>query len=384
LLPFLVLALVLLGRRPAKAEDSLSTKFEHYAETDGRVKVVAYYAQAEVAVSPEWAFQFTGLVDSISGASPNGLLPENAEEPLPLSELPGEERVSGVVDALFEKGRVTGLLEYSYSDEPDYLSRGVATQWTLDFNQRQTTVRAGVSHLNDTVIRSRLENDRRAYDALIGVTQVVDARTTVTFNLGYGWNTGYLSDPYKVIGWTQITTIPLPGGLPPVVVEQQVAAEENRPSLRRRYVAYLAGQRFFDRANGSVDASLRYFHDSWGIDGWTAEISWLQKLGEQFVLQPIFRYNQQTAADFYLLSLDEIGFVPAALPTARAPYYSADYRLSALRSTTVGLKAVWFLGDHLTFDAAYEYYAMDGTDGRTLPEAYPSAHIITLGARYEF
>lgn len=377
----MVLAIVLLWRRPVRAEDAISTKFEYYAEKDGRVKVLAYYARADVDLSPEWAMQFTGLIDSISGASPTGLLPEEPGDPLPTDDLPGEDRISGVLDLLFERGRVTGLLEYSYSDEPDYLSRGLATQWTLDFNHRQTTLRAGISHLNDTVISSPLDNDRRAYDALIGITQVIDARTTVTFNLGYGWNTGYLSDPYKLVGWTQVTTIPL---TPPIVIEQQVASLENRPSMRRRYVAHLSGQHFFDAVNGSVDASVRYFHDSWGIDSWTVECSWLQKLGDAFVLQPLFRYNTQTAADFYLLTLDEIGFVPGGLPTAHAPYYSADYRLSKLRATTVGLKGVWFVGEHLTFDAAYEYYAMEGLDGRTSQEAYPSAHIITLGARYVF
>jgi len=352
-------------------------KYESYLERGGRVEVEAKYLRAEVDVVEGVAVQFTGLIDAISGASPTGMLPANPGDPIPTAQLPGEDRVSGVFDVTLKFGKVGGLVEYSYSDEPDYLSRGVATQWTYDLNEKMTTVRAGFSILNDTVMRSPVDTDRRAADFLIGVTQILDANTTLTLNVGYGTNRGYLGDPYKGIGFTEFSPIP---GVDPFVDSYF----ENRPNSRDKWVVYTQGLHYFEPLKASVEGSYRFFTDDWGIDSHTVELTWHQKLGESFVLSPTLRFYRQSAADFYYTTLDGTGITPTSDPTGLEPYYSADHRLSELDAVTLGIKLVWFMTDAFTFDISYEEYRMYGRDGITLAGLYPTADIITIGARYAF
>jgi hypothetical protein len=370
--------------RVVRSEESIDLKYEYYAEADGRVKVEATYAKVGVDLTDEWALEVTGLVDTITGASPTGMPAEAPGEKLPVAELPGEDRISGVVDVTWQRGGSGLLMEVSYSDEPDYIARGWAIQATKDINNRLTTLRAGAAGLNDTVMSSPVGTDRSSIDYLVGLTQIIDANTTLTFNLGLGENKGYLGDPYKVVARTQVTTIPMPIG-DPITVEQIVAYEENRPQRRHKFVAYLEGQRYFDRLNGSAEASIRYFKDNWSVDSLTMEVSWFQKLGKKWILQPLYRFYQQSAADFYMTTLDTIDYTPPALrPSGTGPYYSADYRLSKLEAHTVGFKLVWFAHERLTCDLAYERYTMRGQDGFTQKDAYPKADIITIGANYAF
>jgi hypothetical protein len=102
------------------------------------------------------------------------------------------------------------------------------------------------------------------------------------------------------------------------------------------------------------------------------------------VLCPSVRYYQQNAADFYFVSLDRAPFAASRVPTGAAPYYSSDYRLTRLRSISLGLKAVWTISPRLAVDAAYERYQMKGLDGTTSRSAFPSADILTVGAKVSF
>jgi hypothetical protein len=78
-----------------------------------------------------------------------------------------------------------------------------------------------------------------------------------------------------------------------------------------------------------VHLSHRYYQDDWGIAAHSTEVQYLIRLGETFFMEPQFRYHVQSAADFYHHSLPG---------DARVDFASADFRLGAMTSTTVGLK----------------------------------------------
>jgi hypothetical protein len=102
-------------------------------------------------------------------------------------------------------------------------------------------------------------------------------------------------------------------------------------------------------------------------------------------LRPGVRFYHQDAANFYHYRLDETAIIPVAgPPRPHGPFYSSDYRLSAMRTMTYGLKVVWNASDALQFDAAYERYEMRGTDGVTPQSAYCQANIITVGAKFSW
>jgi hypothetical protein len=161
---------------------------------------------------------------------------------------------------------------------------------------------------------------------------------------------------------------------------------ENRPREREKWTAYVSLNRAIAGLHAAVEGSYRFYHDSFGVTGHTVALEWLQKLGdERVVLRPGFRLYQQSEADFYRLTLDGTNFVPGPRPSANGPFYSADYRLSRMRTATVGLKVVVrVIPDRFSVDAGFERYLMSGRDGVTPRAAYVDANNFTVGASFNW
>jgi hypothetical protein len=217
--------------------------------------------------------------------------------------------------------------------------------------------------------------DKRTYDLLVGVTQVINARTTLTANLTHGRAEGYLTDPYKII---RRKTEILPGVVLPLTFP------ENRPGEREKWIGYVAFNRAWPEvgAGGALEASYRLYHDSFGVDSHTVAVGWLQKVREGRVTgHPQARVYRQSAADFYRVTLDDVAFVPTARPNPAGPFYAADWRLAELETLTVGVAVTWNVRDWLSVDATYDRYVMRGRDGVTSAQAFPDANVFTLGVR---
>jgi hypothetical protein len=148
--------------------------------------------------------------------------------------------------------------------------------------------------------------------------------------------------------------------------------------------------------NGALEASYRFYHDTFGTHANTLQLTWLQHLGAHFILQPDVRLYQQTAANFYYYDLLHTSIVPTVqlgpngeappplAPNSKGPFYASDYRLSALRSYAYGLKAIWIVNSRLQLDIAVRRYEMRGTDGVTPQVAYPRAAIVTTGVKFSW
>ena len=136
---------------------------------------------------------------------------------------------------------------------------------------------------------------------------------------------------------------------------------------------------FVAPANASIEGSYRFFHDSYGIFSHTLDLTWHQRLGSYFILEPQFRFSEQSAADFYTVgfsgpyNISPSGIVPPP------GIYSSDYRLSELYTLDYGMEATVFVCDHLHFIAGYHRYEMYGVDGVTAPAMYPQANVFTIG-----
>jgi hypothetical protein len=197
----------------------------------------------------------------------------------------------------------------------------------------------------------------------------------VTFNVGYSRSTGYMADPYRVI--EQRTEV-APGVVLPLTFG------ENRPQSREKRTLYASINRSLPAAHAALEASYRFYSDTFGTSAHTLAFAWLQKLGEHVVLQPSFRFYDQTAADFYRIDITGTGYHPTGRPVAAGPFYSADYRLSAFRSYDYGLKAVWTITAAWQLDASIDRYEMRGKDSRTSPSVYPRAVTTTIGVKFSW
>jgi hypothetical protein len=356
--------------------------FQLYQEDDNRIRVEAEYLKGRIELNEETAFRFQYIHDAISGASPTGALPASVQ-PFYAQLEDVREGLLGAVSRQFGDHRAE--VEFSYSGEDDYISRGLALTDTWELNQKNTTLRLGFNYLDDDVeIASLGDQDKNTYDFFTGISQILGKNTVVSANLTLGYAEGYLSDPYKVVQRTTIVTIPGPF---PIEVPVVTVHRENRPDSRFRQVLRLGARHYFDPVNAALDGVLRLSHDDFGIFSQTVQIEWRQEIGEHFQVVPFIRYYHQSEADFFTNTLDDYPGTPPAFPDGSGPNYSADYRLSSFDSLSGGLRLNYRFNEHFSLSAAYERYVMDGTGGasdRSPDQAYADADIWTFGIRTAF
>ncbi len=362
--------------RHARAEDTVSYKYQDYQEADGRIGVQVHSALIEKSIGETMNLKVTGIMDTIAGATPTGEPATTPGGQVPLSQLE-EKRKGWTADFSKQIKHFKITFGAANSRESDYVSHGWSVNGQAEFNQKQTVVSLGVGSSGDDVrVFYQLPWERKeVLDFIVGLSQVVDARTLVSFNLTYSESWGYLSDPYKLVE-KRVEVVP--------GVFLRRTYSENRPDSRVKWIALAAINRAYPDQNGALDASYRFHTDDYGITTSTVNLEWYQKIGEKFVLRPSVRALWQTAADFYHVTLSGTTITPTAVPTGKGPHYSSDYRLSALNTLTYGLKGVWLVNSDWKIDAAVEKYDMHGRDDVTSDSAYPDALIFTVGASWTF
>ena len=365
-----------LAPRMARAEDSVTYDYEDYREADGRVAVQAQYGLVQQDLGPDMHLKLQSAIDAIAGATPNGAPPATPGGPVPLSYT-SDRRKAWSMDLSRQFSGLNVTAGYAYSRESDYVSNGWSVNTLTDFNQKNTTLLLGAAGTDDRVTLRYLDTvkPKHGLDLITGVTQLLDPLTSLTFNVGYGRSTGYLADPYRVV---EKRTEVFPGLYLPLLYA------ENRPDQRSKWTAYAAINRSVPKLNGAVEASYRFYHDTFGTTAHTVDLAWFQKIGEHLILRPGLRLYEQTAANFYAVSFDGVSYTPSQLPNPAGPFYSADYRLSAFRSYNYGLKAIWTVNASWELNLAYEEYEMHGTDHVTSSSAYPRAAITTAGVKFSW
>jgi hypothetical protein len=200
------------------------------------------------------------------------------------------------------------------------------------------------------------------------VVQLFGPKAYLTVNTSFGFEHGYLADPYRGVmaGTNFIQLNPNDPALKP----------EKRPRHRNDEIVFVSWTQFLTPVNASYELSYRFFNDSYGVSSSTAELAWHQKLGKSIVLSPRFRYSIQDQADFYYVMVPNY----KKLPT----FYSSDYRLSNFESFAIGVDITWRVNKYMSFDAGYMRYIMQGLDGVTSQSAYPAANVFTIGMRVWF
>jgi hypothetical protein len=373
------LALLLLLARPtARGDDFLDYKYVDYAETGGRIGVRTQVLDAGQDLGADTHMGLILTNDAIAGASPTGLPAPAGSGQVPLAYL-SDHRKEWEGDLTRQLGPVNVAAGLSESREHDYVSRGWSLNTLSDFNRQNTTLLAGLGGHDDDVesfyTSARPYLPRHALSAVLGVKQLLDPLTSVTLNVTWGRETGYLDDQYKLV---QKTLELVPGSFFPT------AFHEDLPGTHAFAAVFASVNRAFPGARGAIEASCRYYGDSYGVSAGTAEVSWQQKIGGRFTLAPDVRLHEQGAARFYIYNLDSAAVTPTQVPNPGGPNYSSDYRLSSLWTSTCGLKLTCTLCDHVRADVAYDRYAMHGRDGVTPASAYPSANILSAGARFSW
>ncbi|MDY6978883.1 MAG: DUF3570 domain-containing protein [Pseudomonadota bacterium] len=383
----------------ATADDwEIDSGILYYSE-DSRVTAIEPVIRARKEIGDDEYMTYRLVVDSLTGSSANGAIatssPQTFTSPsgnatyttpantTPLDPTFLDTRVA--LNAEWEKPLsryLKGIFAVNASSEYDYTSLGVSATLARDFNNRNTTLSAGLSYNLDTiepvggipdgltamptttsVQKSTLgsSDDKTVADLLLGITQVIDRKTLMQFNYTYGMDDGYLTDPYKILS---VVTAPS---------SETLAATpylyENRPDSRARNALYWKTVHQFNE--DVINFSYRYYWDDWGITSHTLDARYRFEMGGGHYLMPHARYYLQDKADFYNYKLVD-GNIPQ--------YASADYRLADLSTTTLGLK----YGIQMANDSEFSVRAEMMTQQSEGEAPFPDVDAMILQLNYSF
>ncbi|WP_404356784.1 DUF3570 domain-containing protein [Methylotuvimicrobium sp. KM1] len=268
-----------------------------------------------------------------------------------------EVRKEGNFNLTYEWDEATVSAGGGLSIENDYESRFANLGLTLDFNQKMTTLSAGLSYANSST-SARLNHDaqpflntlayegglphlhpkyaklqdipesvggqrllrgkREDWAVNLGLTQVVTKSSLAKFGAGYTRSTGYLSNPYKAVtafflrpvGYSNFDifdpdfNINLDcGGIEcgqGIVYEGKAKAfMEQRPEVRNQWSFNTGWVQYVGPLDAAMHFDYRFYHDDWGINAHTFEADWVQPLRYGWTITPRIRYYSQSEADFY-------------------------------------------------------------------------------------
>jgi hypothetical protein len=364
------------GAEPAAADGAsrdwtFDTGLLFYKENGGRVQVVEPAVDATLDLGNDRTLSAGFVVDSLSGATPNGAAP--AATPQTFSQPSGRGKTytaapgATPLDHTFEDTRVAGDLGYLFpltangklglglsgSKEYDFTSAGANAHYALDLNQKNTTLTAGAAFEYDQVEpvghvpipltvmvdaekTGGAQKSKNVKDLLLGLTQVLGPKGLLQLNYSLSLSNGYENDPYKILSVVDANAAP------------QYYVYEKRPGTRTKNALFGEYKRFvFGR--DVVDFSYRYFTDSWGVRAHTATLSYRWNFAERKSLEPSVRFYSQRQADFF----------HTALYTGQdttVDYASADPRLGAFNAWTGGLGYRQILANGHELSVHVEYY----------------------------
>ncbi len=259
--------------------------------------------------------------ETMSGASPWYVVPGAGGEPVQVMSGASikDERTDLLASGSYylSNGRIG--VATGYSTEKDYAAWNLSFDGERHFNEKNTTLSAGIGMSFDTIEPTDAalfatrpnDEDKKSVSLFGGVSQLIDRASSVQSSLTYKRSSGYLDDPYKQ---TYV------GGL---------VLADRRPSARNQWAWLTRYRRHFEGLDASLHADYRLYADDWDMVSHTIELAWHQALWERFRLVPSFRWYSQSAADFY---------APTFLAVPSDGHHSSDYRLAAFGALGFGLR----------------------------------------------
>jgi len=323
----------LLGNKPAQADEtgaahSVGYRFNVYDEDSISAPVLEgdprrYHVDTQqfaldTALGNRNTLAVSAVHEVMSGSSPWYLLPGPDNKPLEvLSGATIRDHRSALTAALTHDagGNDTRTFSATYSQERDYHATALGAERSLPLNSALTLGFGGsFSHdllrPTDAVLFHRIERAQKNTASIFGsLTLVLNKAAVIESGVQLNYQTGYLSDPYKL-----------------VLVADTLDAD-TRPGTRSE-AAWLVRYRYAVSATAALHADTRVAANSWGQHSLTLELAWYQTLRDGWQLIPGVRYYSQDSARFYAPFFD----------AGNARYFSSDYRLGGFGAVSANLE----------------------------------------------
>ncbi len=345
-----------------RVEETYNSDFQygHYVESNQRMEVDIFEGALSAPLGKSMTASVNLVRDVVSGASP--VYNTRDKQGRIQQVISGASPASSCGESICEqRDAISSGLTYfldsasinaggGFSREHDYTSRFFNTAMSLDLNKKLTTLNFGASVAFDEIApspsiwNSRSQNfkaHKTSQQYLLGVSQIIDKDSLFQSNVTFGYNMGFLSDPYKWVAFYKGNNF--------AGFQQDKRPEEKfQWAWLNQYVHHF-GQ-FNDAA---LHLDYRFSTDDWGVNAHTFETSWYQPIIDGWQVIPSFRYYSQDKADFY----------QAVFSGTSANYtvYSSDYRLAGFGAFSGGIKLSKEISklepfSQLKFQTGFEYY----------------------------
>jgi len=354
---------------PVSGDWTVDTSWLSYVETDDRVAVAKSMGNLSRRLD-DGSVTVSLVHDTMSGASPTGAIrSDDAAVTYTGASGGGGFAAVGGADGsrgAFEDTRVQAgigveretsrTLTASFggvvSRESDYESIGADVGISRSRTDRLGSVDAGLAFTVDSIHRAdgghtpeplgevgrarRFEpGQRRTVETRVGVSRVLNRRTVAELGATLGLSQGYHSDPYKVVSVADVEDRLI------VDLHDSRPTSRLRTSLQGRLVHQLAD------SVDSLHLTYRLYRDDWGILSNTLDARYRHALTREQYLEPHVRLYRQGKADFLVRKIDIDDTLAPVLP--EDGFASADYRLDAMRTVTIGIKYGIALGERTDF-----------------------------------
>ncbi len=321
--------------------------------------------------------QFRAVIDSMA---PTGTRTVQRFQPQPR-----EMRTMPLFGAKYYMDEGVIALSGGFSEEPDFRSDFGSVNLSRELNDKHTTFSGGYNLTANNITRAGaghgthhesdpnhnptdypdLDETSVFHGFNAGISQVVSKNTLFQATANYTRQSGYLTNPYKLVyvrgeitaeeyydlwqappgevDWKAVTNLEVVG------IE---LFRENRPDLRNQWSVSTGLGQYVPAIDASLHLDYRYYTDDWSIDSHTFELSMYQSLPRGITVTPSIRYYSQSEADF---------FAPYFLAPRADGFYSSDFRLSGFGALSAGVTLSKEFTKGIALEAGYEYYTHAGS-----------------------
>lgn len=243
-----------------------------------------------------------------------------------------DERRQGTFSADFLLGKSTYSIGYINSDESDYKAKTLFMGVSHDMFGDLTTISFNYSEGNNDVFRNVKIGDVKQNDPTfhqtmksrsysLGLTQIITKNLIISGAYEVDTDEGFLRSPYRSVRFF-------------IDPFNQGREDEKYPNTHSSNAASIRAK-YFLPYRAAIDGMYRFYTDTWGVVGQTAELGYVHPLkrmflGGNWIFEGRLRYYTQTKADFYEDIFPRADF---------SNFMARDKELSTYQAYTLGLNA---------------------------------------------
>jgi len=250
-----------------------------------------------------------------------------------------DERTQSSLSMDFLHGKSTYSIGYVNSDESDYKAKTMFASVSHDMFGDLTTISFAFKSGQNEVFRNvkiddvkqndpafneglgKADMDSKSYS--VSVSQIVTKNMVLSGQYEVITDEGWLNSPYRSVRFF-------------IGTDAQGSQPEKYPNTRSSNAASIRAK-YFLPWRAAVDGMYRFYTDTWGVIGHTAELGYVHPLdkpiwGGNWIFEGRLHYYTQTKADFYQDIFPRADF---------ANFMARDKELATYNAYTLGVNATY-------------------------------------------